>query len=267
MGDNQLNKIQGRAIMALHKTGHSDWLPAIEATGGTPNQKLQRVAILLRAYPPPHPNAARALERCLDALRLQERAGHMCLGANEFMTPSHAPIHLIAMASILTTALERLLTHPGPLFPAARGWWSNHLWMCSRLYVPRGPLAGQVAGLGARYGIATDKTRDVCFALYEKRTPDVGPHYWQRAENEQDDYASVLVRDLVHRGAFDGLTTKQPKVATPYTIVRCADGHVTLADFGPKDPKAVSVRYSDGRITESDDRAELGAALSTTVLT
>ncbi len=275
MGDNQLNKVYGRITMDLHggpPKRPTDRYPTMNDKGGTANQKNERVAILLR-----HERSEEAVNKAIQHLQDQRRNGHQCVGiANEFHTNSHAPIWYRGSASILITALEMIAATPksSPLLPTLLvlkdqifGWWQDQYALCVAARVPG---SASIVTTGARYREGgMDEVRNVGIGLLSGEDPSHlgGRTFWRNCLVWQDTFPCELLRRVtLMPGGKELMKSLKPMVGVPttgrYEVSYYRSGHTTFADqLWRKDPSYVTVRYSDGEVTEGPADGSFGPPL------
>lgn len=295
MGDMQLNKVFGRITMEQHggpPRRPTDNLPSLDrVNNGTPNQKEERVAILLRMYAKPVSVdlLLRAIALCLMLLRAQKERGHQVIArACEFMTNSHAPIWIRAMTSQTVTVLELIgptrdeepvlaSRLPANLRDELRtlrdeliDWWRTFYFCCKAVEVTHGGLSEHFISTGARYREGgDDQVRDVAMGLLDGQHPNhvAGDKFWKNTMVFQDTFGAQLMKRLCEQHIFNELVVAAPKAFRPtlpgdFTVIYYADGHTTQMPFlGAKDPKEVTVRYSDGEVWSGPAESKCGDQL------
>lgn len=255
--DQQTNRRLGEASIALYfNRKGSLWLPPADATTlspVSPNQFDEACAVALAA------NLPGAEQQAITRLEWQRDRGHCCKGRkSETLCDSHAPIEYRAQAIGLWAARKR----GGKVQAAYEQWWAREIWLCQRLTVPHGPMAGSVFALGGRWQDGWDETRDVCQALIAGRDHGKSRNYFERAANRQDTVAALIVRNLVAEKAFVDIVPEKPFLPFPYTIAKYTNGHKCKSVEGwsnqPNDPSEAWVRYDDGKIGVGKAPDDLG---------
>lgn len=243
----QLNRRLGEASIALYFNRKPQWLPPADLSTQhpiSPNQFDEGCAVSVAARLPG------AVEQAAARLKWQRDKGHCCKGRkSETLSDSHAAIQYRAQAVGLWAALK---VGSSELIELYRQWWAREIYLCNLLLVPRGPLQGSVAGLGGRYQDGWDETRDVCQALIARRPTGKSGNYFQRAAMRQDTFPSLVVRNLVDGGAFNGIKPEEPTLPFKYEVTYFNDGHYCSAPEGwssqPGDPSHCLVKYGSGEI-------------------
>lgn len=251
----QTNQILGRLTMSQwggRPANPGDKLPDMSNSSGSPNHKVERGAVLLRAT-----RSIEAANKCLDLLVQQRDHGHQKLAnANEFNTDSHFDHWCRAMASMHGTALE-LRDRGGvfdELYDETSRWWGMQRWLMANLSVMDGKLRKQVWGLGGRFRTGQLRERDIVSQLVVGAPPSMlaGKKFWKNAETAQDIFGVLLVARLENdHEAFSTLERVVPTVAGQYVVTHYSGGHVTEQDGSLEDckPHALYVRYSDGVVS------------------
>lgn len=264
-GSQQTNRWLGDLTMALHQDRPAANLPPVPWTlGGSQNHRGEGASVSFKAHDR-GPLGVKALKQALERMRAQATVyGHGQVGAGdtELLTDSHNPIWVRFMASLHLTAWERRDRSSGnaELYRLTLAWWGEETWLCERLLVPRGPNAGQVWGVGARFAFGRNEVRDITHALLTGRQlPRVGAKLWQNALRFQDTFGLILVREMVQRGATEGMQQRAPWLPFEYTITRYEGGHTseTSDDFQHDDPHRLTIRYEDGATFTNGDGGEV----------
>jgi hypothetical protein len=256
-GDMQTNRRLGEASIALYFGRKPQWLPPADATmisPVSPNQFDEACAVALAA------NLPGAEQQATARLEWQRDRGHCCKGRkSETLSDSHAPIEYRAQAIGLWAARKR----GGKVQRLYEQWWAHEIWLCQRTIVKDGPLEGSIVALGGRWQDGWDETRDICQALIAGHGHNKSNNYFVRAATRQDTFASLVIRDLLHDGAFDNVMAEKPFLPFSYTILRYSNGHKCKSVEGwsnqPDDPSTAWVKYDQGKIGvgESPDLGRL----------
>lgn len=251
---NQTNQILGRLTMSQWggpPAKSTDHLPSINDSSGSPNHKVERAAVLLRAH-----RSEEAAAKCVSLLAQQRERGHQKLAnANEFNTDSHFDHWCRAMASMHGTAME-LRDRGGvfaQLYDETSAWWGAQQWLMGMCEVATGSRRGEVWGLGGRLRTGQLRERDIVWALMRGVPPATlaGKKFWKNAESSQDIFGVLLVARLEARDeAFSTLPRVVPTAAGRYSITHYRGGHTTEHDGSLEDckPLMLAVRYSDGAV-------------------
>jgi hypothetical protein len=297
MGDMQLNKVFGRITMEQHggpPRKPTDNLPNLDhVNNGTPNQKEERAAILLRMYAKPIvvDFLIRAIALCRSLLQAQKMRGHQVIArACEFMSNSHDPIWVRAMSSMTITVLELIGVDrenepetakrlpPGILseLRALRDdlleWWQTRYACCKAAEVTHGGLSEHVISTGGRYRPGgDDQVRDVQHGLADGNQPGhvAGNKFWKNTLQFQDTFGAQLFLRMVKQWHYDERIRNAEKRLPPvvpgeYAVSYYADGHTTSMDgLPPKDPISVSVCYSTGEVWIGPHNNECGDFMKT----
>lgn len=276
-GEEQFNKINGRAAEALFRGERPGVLVALDVPGGTPNQKGEKIANRLwnaRLFAPVE--LAAAMAAAVAFLKGMLTTGHMCVGgADEALTASHAPIWERLLLSLYLSAWA-LRDKPGgsELWSLAKQCIGWHLGLYKLLMVPEScaatikdpkgqpqPIAGMVIGPGARNAklfasYPQDEVRSVVaqLGILGHVVSPVGGQFW--AKVDQSTLAGPLAKTVLQAGGpgFPG-TDELPKLHRRLRILRAEDGHAGIFD-GPGGGDFVPVgwvRYSTGETGFGDD--------------
>lgn len=259
----QMNRLLGNWTMHLHGYGEK---PNVEISvpfdRGSVNHRTEASSVSTREHSTlSDPTTRPALDQAIARYRQHQLYGLESLAnATEFWTDSHAPIHRRRGASALTTGYERRQTGWSDLYQLALTEWGWECWMWEALLVPTGPLANRSFGVGARYQLGWNDTRDVCCRIATGRPSGKGKAYFVNARTRQDTFASLLVRDLKDQGGFAGMRKTQPPMPCDYQIEKFADGHVTRVPYPLQkgDPTVAWVKYSTGTTGTGEPPTGLG---------
>ena len=165
-GSGQLNKRLGANTVAFHQqyplpklqgTGRLPDPGAITSSGGTPNQKAERLANRIALHHFVHPDAGQAAAAVTDTIGFfqgQFKTGHQCIAnADEAFTPSHAPIWWRAITSlrITTSVLADRGGDHATLAACVLDWIQFHTSLNALGEIPSGPNAHKVLLPGSRW--------------------------------------------------------------------------------------------------------------------
>jgi len=276
-GSQQLNKLLGANTVAFHQqyslpslkttAAAKAGLPAIGAvtsTGGTPNQKAERLANRIAVYhfvQPDAGQAASAVADTIDFFQQQLNTGHQCIfNADEALTASHSPIWWRAITSlrITTSVLAGRGGDYAELAQCVLDWIQFHTSLNVLGEIPSGPNAGKVLLPGSRWKSASAVPGDADKAC-ARFTPDAGsqggypkdpltdqvnnvvhqliktgtvpwslPGKFFVLRQEAPDIAGVaLAKQLVDSGVGfgDATTPKLPQLRSRLVVHRFGDGH------------------------------------------
>lgn len=268
MGAGQLNRLLGQNTVQFHQQ-HSlpDLEPmvktpsflnpsVVDGTGGTPNQKAERLANRVAFYHFVEPDAAKGRKAASDAVAFfkdQLTAGHQCVGnADEALTPSHGPIWLRAIMSLRLTSRVLGRTHNGKPYSELEMrvlQWIRHHTSLNRLgEVSGGIHQGKVLLPGARSDNAlcfeggtggptdkypadplTDQVTNVVHQLIVngKVTWALGRNFWKLRQEAQDLAGAVLARGIVDSNVGFGAATQPslPILRSRLLVYRLPDSH------------------------------------------
>lgn len=259
------NIVAGSIILAQHTGQELPFPIPRDDDWHSPNTEMQRCAVWLKAYPPGHRLHDQVVERALANFNEQRTSGFMKLrGGNEFNSDGHALHWIRGIAAIHTTALEQ---GEEMIVKACLWWWGCWYWLADLTATPD----NKVIALGGRFEGGWREERDVACRLMigELARAIDGKRFWQNAEKVSDLFGLHLLRKLQERGALDDLVSHQPISASPYSIARHENGHVTRGEGlkweRPRSRGEVKVcwtRYADGAIGYDEPPPDLGLKLS-----
>jgi hypothetical protein len=268
MGAGQLNRLLGQNTVQFHlqhslpnldpkvKTPSFPNPSVVDGTGGTPNQKAERLANRVAFYHFVEPNAAKGKKAASDAVAFfkdQLTTGHQCVGnADEALTPSHGPIWLRAIMSLRITSHVLGRTHKGKPYPELEMrvlQWIQHHTSLNRLgEVMDGIHQGKVLLPGARTDVArcvtggtggpnrgypgdplTDQVTNVVHQLIVNGTVTwkLGRNFWKLRQEAQDLTGAVLARGIVDSNIGFGTATQPalPLLRSRLLVYRLEDAH------------------------------------------
>src|SRR3954463_11979489 len=240
MGENQTNKISGRATVSIGLGQMPTTMIALNF-GGSPNQKVEAAAVQVGAHCLLEPNRTlgdAAVARSIALLEKQLREGHMWI---EALTDSHSPIWLRAMTSLRWYCLK--LRSRGGKFARLEElvvqWFEHHLAVLTLGLVPSGPLHGTVVLPCARKtdGTAGDAVRD---AWLQKATGapltarGIGRQFWVLSQDRQDTAAGPFTVKILNDGGFGDHFRRGtlPKLAGELRVEKFSDGHSATFPHG-----------------------------------
>jgi hypothetical protein len=273
-GSQQLNKLLGTNTVLFHATHRPPDLKAtapvkafgggvpnpgvLATTGGTPNQKAERIANRLAVFHFVQANSGQAeaaLADALDFFRGQLRTGHQCIGrADESLTASHSPIWWRAIASfrITTHALAERGGDYATLASLVLDWIQFHTSLNTLGEIPSGTNAGKVLLPGSRWkggegdadcvcvtpvseGKAyvkeplTDQLNNVVHQLIKKGGApwDLSPKFFTLRDDAPDLAGAALARQIIDSGIGFGeaATFRLPRLRSKLVVQRFANGH------------------------------------------
>jgi hypothetical protein len=265
-GGKQLNQVLGENTVQFHLDGTMPNPGALNGAGGTPNQKMERLANRIAFWHFVNPNkdeAAKALKDTLDILRMQaEVTGHQCIAnQDEALTQSHGPIWLRAMMSLRITS-QRLASRGGDYAELERrvlDWIEFHTTMNALGTIPSGDFAQRVFLPGARWKEqnldGTDQVTDVVHQLITlgKVVSPVGGNFFKLSLNAPDRAGAVLAKQILDKGIGFGNATggRMPKLRSRFQIQHFEDGYLaTFPDgmpFADKPSVQAFVVFSTGQ--------------------
>jgi hypothetical protein len=297
-GSQQLNKLFGANTVAFHQQyplpslkptpAAKAGLPAVGAinsSGGTPNQKAERLANRIAVYHFVQPDAGEAASAVADAIGFfqgQLRTGHQCIAnADEALTASHSPIWWRAITSLraTTSALANRGGDYATLAQCVLDWLQFHTSLNALGEIPSGPNAGKVLLPGSRWKSAmavpgdpdnacgrftpdgggqggypkdplTDQVNNIVHQLITTGTvPWSLPGKFFVLRSEAPDLAGVaLAKQLVDSGVGfgDATTSNLPQLRSRLVVQRFANGHrATFPDGMPCALQAALDAYTD----------------------
>jgi hypothetical protein len=259
----QLNRILGDNTVFFHQQGpgQSKGMPnpgVLSTTGGTPNQKAERIANRLAFFHFVQPNSAQAeaaLSDAIDFFRGQLRTGHQCIAkADEALTGSHSPIWWRAITSmrITTHSLADRGGDYAALASLVLDWLQFHTSLNTLGEITSGVNAGKVLLPGSRWKgdpnndcvcatpeaggkryvkePLTDQVNNVIHQLITKgKAPWSLPgKFFVLREEAQDLAGAALARQIIDSGiGFGEDVTKfrLPQLRSTMTVTRFANGH------------------------------------------
>ena len=221
-GSQQLNKLLGANTVAFHqqyplpnlKLRQPDpdlqgGLPnagTLASSGGTPNQKAERLANRIAFYhfvQPDTGQAASAVADTLDFFQGQLQTGHQCIArADEALTASHSPIWWRAITSlrITTSALADRGGDYATLATCVLDWIQFHTSLNALGEIPSGPNAGKVLLPGSRWkgsgGADPNDPEKACFCF----TPPAGGGQGGYPKDPMTDQVNNIVHQLITTG-------------------------------------------------------------------
>ncbi|HET9209925.1 MAG TPA: hypothetical protein VFR03_05985 [Thermoanaerobaculia bacterium] len=185
----------------------------INGTGGTPNQKTERIANQIAYYFFTHPDRAKApavyksAERFFNAQ--WRNTGHQCVGsADEALTASHGPIWWRAIASLRITSWAIAQGQvpwfkDGGLEQRVLGWIQWHQELGALGEILGGPQKWKVLLPGARWSGAPTLFPDPC----PGSAPDAKPGQPYPADSMTDQVSNVIYQ-LIKTGKVSGVPWK-----------------------------------------------------------
>ncbi|MEA2600546.1 MAG: hypothetical protein QOF89_1538 [Acidobacteriota bacterium] len=298
MAAGQLNRLLGENTVQFHlqhplpdlkSTVTRPSLPnrsALDSTGGTPNQKAERLANRVAFYHFVEPDAAkgrRAAQDTVGFFKDQLTTGHQCVGnGDEALTPSHGPVWLRAIMSLRITsqALARgSRTAPYVELETRVLEWIRHHTSLNRLgEVLGGVHQGKVLLPGARTDTAlcfvggaggpdgkypadplTDQVTNVVHQLIANGAVawKLGRDFFKLRQTAQDLAGAALARSIVDTKIGFGAANQPqlPVLRSRLLVYRLPDGHWgTFPDLMPcaLDPGYHAwARYSLGELCRS----------------
>ncbi len=257
----QLNRLLGENTVNFHLNGTMPNPGAITSTGGTPNQKMERLANQIAYYHfvKPDPGLAdQAVTSTIQNLEGQaQKWGHQCIDhTDEALTQSHGPIWLRAMMSLRITS-HRL---GGNLEQLVLDWIEYHTSVNNLGLIP-GESKVLLPGSRWKSGFnGTDQITDLCHQLITagQAVSQVGGRFWDLSADDQDNAGAVLAQQIVQQGIGFGNATggTLPRLRSTLVVERYADGHVGTFPNGMPEALKPSLQawavYSTGEIQISD---------------
>jgi len=186
----------------------------ISGTGGTPNQKTERIANQIAYYFFTNPDRAKApavykaAERFFNAQ--MRNAGHQCVGtADEALTTSHGPIWWRAIASLRITSWaiangQVPWFKDGGLEQRVLGWIQWHQELSGLGEILGGPQKGKVLLPGARWSGSPTLFPDPCPKM-AAADPQPGQAY---PADPMTDQVSNVIYQLIKTGKVSGVPWK-----------------------------------------------------------
>lgn len=198
-----------------------------------------------------NPSSIIAYKALIDLLDRYDKTGHQ---GKEFATPSHAPHWYRPAAVGLWWAIEHQKTHPD-ILDALIHWWCYDQWIRDQYRVPRGALANQIIGWGARDGgfKGHNEIRDIVDALLSSHPLNrKQKHTLSNASKNADTFSLFVLQSLVTKHS-DVITMIKPiKPSIDYALeFSYTDEALTCTCHNPQstDPHVINVDYSIGKVS------------------
>jgi hypothetical protein len=245
----QLNRLLGENTVDYHLNGTMPNVGAITSQGGTPNQKMERLANQIAYYhfvSADSKQAAQAVTSTIQNLQGQaETWGHQCIdNTDEALTISHGPIWLRAIMSLRITTQQ--LASRGGQYPQLEqlvlDWIEQHTSVNNLGLIPG---VVQVLLPGARWKSGydgTDEITDICHQLITtgQVVTKVGSNFWNLSVQAQDNAGAVLAQWILEKykiGFGNATGGTLPKLQSTLVVQRYENGHV--GSFPNGMPKAL----------------------------
>lgn len=186
----------------------------VDDTGGTPNQKAERVANQMAFYFFTNPDRKEGPKAYKNAVRFftdqADHTGHQCIGkSDEGLTPSHGPIWWRAVASLRITSwgiANGLVPwfKNGDLEQAVLGWIQWHQDLSALGEILGGPQKWKVLLPGSRWSGKATLFPSPCPKVKEPDAPFGGPY----TKEPMTDQVSSVIYQLIKTGSVEKVPWK-----------------------------------------------------------